>query len=243
MRKIALLNQKGGVSKTTTAFALAKGLQGNVLSVDADPQSNLSFAFGVTDAEYTLQDVFEGLNPDEAIIKGLNLICGDLRLSDADMRYTSVNRAYILQEALEKVQGNYDYAIIDCPPILGVLSMNALTAADEIIIPISVDAFSLQGVTQLNDFIENIRKYCNSDLKISGILRTKYNKRLNITSALDDEIQAAAEKMGTKVFNTCISESVAIRESQMLQTDFFTEAPQAAAVIDYKAFIEEFLRG
>lgn len=243
MRKISLLNQKGGVSKTTTAFALAKGLQGNVLSVDADPQSNLSFAFGVTDAPYTLQDVFEGLNPNEAIIKGLNLICGDLRLSDADMRYTSVNRAYILQEALEKVQGNYDYAIIDCPPILGVLSMNALTAADEIIIPISVDAFSLQGVTQLNDFIENIRKYCNSDLKISGILRTKYNKRLNITSALDDEIQAAAEKMGTKVFNTCISESVAIRESQMLQTDFFTEAPQAAAVVDYKAFIEEFLRG
>ena len=240
MRTVALLNQKGGVAKTTTAYALSKGLEGNVLAVDADPQTNLTFAFGIS-PKHTLQNVFDGMQASEAITD--NLLAGDLSLSDADMRYTNVNRAYILKEALEPIKGDYDYCIIDCPPVLGVLTMNALTVADEVIIPISSDAFSLQGVTQLHDFILNIRKYCNPDLRIAGILRTKYNARLNLSKVLDDEIKQAAERLDTKLFDTCISESVAVRECFVMQQNFLTEAPTAQAVKDYKDFIAEYIGG
>ena len=148
----------------------------------------------------------------------------------------------MLREALEAVADRYDFAIVDTPPTLGILTTNALTAADGVIIPLTADVYALQGLSQLNGLILNVRKYCNRDLKIYGILLTKYNDRQNVSKAMRDQIDGAAAQIGTRVYKTAIRESVAVREAQLLQSDFLKEAPNANAAIDYEAFIDEFVK-
>lgn len=248
MKTIVLSNQKGGVGKTTTSNALAAGLNNRgyrVLAVDLDPQCNLSFSCGVDmlAAEETLYHVFKGESGvKETIIPlklGFDLLPGGLMLSGADMDFTQTGREYMLSEALEEVAGNYDFCIIDTPPTLGVLTVNAMTAADYVIVPLTADLYALQGLTQLNGLINNIRKYCNRGLQIAGILLTKYNDRQNISKALKGSIEQAAEKLGAQVFETCIREGVAIREVQLMKSDLFTEAPKAKVTQDYNDFISE----
>ena len=111
------------------------------------------------------------------------------------------------------------------------------------IVPLTADVYALQGLTQLNGLIHNVRKYCNRGLKIFGLLLTKYNDRQNVSKALRDQISAAAAQLETKVFRTTIRESVAVREAQLLHNDFLKEAPNANAAVDYEAFISEFLEG
>lgn len=250
---ITLTNQKGGVSKSTTAYALAAGLHDKgekVLIVDIDPQGNLSFTAGVDllNIEKSLYEVFKGQctmqEAVQTIQPGLDIVTAGLKMTAADMEFTDVNRAYLLRESLEAVKDHYSYCVIDTPPTLGVLVMNALTASDEVIIPVNADVYSLQGIAQLKQFIDNVRKYCNHhDLTIKGILITKYNSRTNITKALTDAMQTAADSLNTKVFNTKIRASVAVMESQLSKGDLFDEAPKASATLDYKAFIDEYLKG
>ena len=142
---------------------------------------------------------------------------------------------------MEQVAKDYDYCVIDTAPTLGLLTLNALTAADRVIIPLNLEVYSLQGMEQLSGFIENVRKYTNKDLSISGLLITKYNERLNISQALIDNVEQAAKNMNTRVFNTKIRESVAVKEAQLLRGDIYTEAPKATATLDYMAFVDEFL--
>lgn len=250
MKTIVLTNQKGGVAKTTTAYALAIGLhnQGsNVLIIDADPQSNLSYTAGVDDNDQnTLYDVLKGdCKPKDAIRhleKWLDIMSIGLRGTAADMELASrTGREYMLKEAIEAVD-DYDYVVIDTAPTLGLLTLNALTAADLAIIPVNVEAYSLQGMEQLNGFFENVRKYTNKDLKVSGILLTRYNERLNLTQVLKGNVEKAAQTMNTRVFDTKIRESVAVKETQLLRSDIYTEAPKATATIDYKTFVHEFMR-
>ena len=127
--------------------------------------------------------------------------------------------------------------------MLGILTTNALTAADGVIIPLTADVYALQGLNQLNGLIHSVKKYSNKGLKIFGLLLTKYNERQNVTKALRDQVEAAAGQLGTKLFKTAIRESVAVRESQLLHSDFLKEAPNANAAIDYEAFITEFIGG
>ena len=253
MKTIVLTNQNGGVAKTTTAYALVIGLhnQGNnVLIVDSDPQSNLSYTAGVDDNDKnTLYDVLKGdCKPGDAIRhldKWLDIMSVGLQGTAADMELASrTGREYMLKEAIEAIQASndYTYVVIDTAPTLGLLTLNALTAADLAIIPVNVEAYSLQGMEQLNGFFENVRKYTNPDLKVSGILLTRYNERLNITQALKGNVDKAAQVMNTRVFDTKIRESVAVRETQLLRSDIYTEAPKATATIDYKAFVHEFMR-
>lgn len=250
MKTIVLTNQKGGVAKTTTAYALAIGLhnQGNnVLIVDADPQSNLSFTAGVDDnEENTLYDVLKGdCKPKDAIRhldKWLDIMSVGLQGTAADMELAArTGREYMLKEAIEAA-GDYTYVVIDSSPNLGLLTLNTLTASDLAIVPMSVEAYSLQGVEQLSGFIENIRKYTNPNLKVAGILLTRYNERLNITQALKANVEKAASILNTRVFDTKIRESVAVKETQLLRSDIYTEAPKATATVDYKAFVHEFMR-
>ena len=164
MKVITLSNQKGGVAKTSTSNALSAGLYNRgykVLAVDLDPQCNLSFSCGMDmlNTEKTLFDVFKG-NADvtETIIPiklGFDLLPGGLTLAGADMDFTQTGREYMLSEALEKVSENYDYCIIDTPPTLGVLTVNAMTAADYVIIPTTADIYAMQGFTQLYALIQN----------------------------------------------------------------------------------------
>lgn len=249
MRTITLSNQKGGVAKTTTAFAIATTLQSRnnrVLAIDLDPQSNLSFACGIdTIGRKCLYDVFkETVSINDVITHtkhGFDLICGGLSLAGADMDFTRTGREFMLAECLSRIEASYDYCIIDTPPTLGILTVNALTASNDVIVPMTADVYSIQGLAQLNALILNVRKYCNRSLRIAGLLLTKYNDRQNVSRALHDQIETAAKQLNTKVFKTPIRESVAVRESQLMQTDMFREAPKANATVDYLDFIEELI--
>lgn len=251
MQIVALTNQKGGVAKTTTALALATGLhkkKKRVLMADMDAQSNLSFTAGVDllNLETSLYDVFKGTadikDALQTVNVGLDIITGGLQMSAADMEFTSIGREYLLKKNLDKLSDSYDFCVIDTPPTLGVLTMNALTASHKVIIPLFSDIYSLQGISQLQGFIQNIREYCNPDLKIEGLLLTKYTARTNMAQALDEQIQNAAATLETKVFNTRIRQAIAVQESQLLKKDIYTKAPHATATHDYMAFVDEFLQ-
>lgn len=249
MKTVVFANQKGGVAKTTSAAALAAGLSERgfrVIVADCDPQCNLCLSSGVDmlTVEKTLYDVFKGAAAvDDVIVSGLgfDILPGGLALAAADMDFTQAGREYMLSEALETIADRYDYAVVDTAPMLGILTTNALTAADGVIVPLTADVYALQGLNQLNGLIRNVRKYCNRGLKIYGLLLTKYNDRQNVSKVLRDQVDRAAAQLETKVYKTTIRESVAVREAQLLRCDFLKEAPNANATIDYKSFVAEFL--
>lgn len=249
MKTVVFANQKGGVAKTTSAAALAAGLSERgfrVIVADCDPQCNLCLSSGVDmlTVEKTLYDVFKGTaTVDDVIVSGLgfDILPGGLALAAADMDFTQAGREYMLSEALEAISDRYDYAVVDTAPMLGILTTNALTAADGVIVPLTADVYALQGLNQLNGLIRNVRKYCNRGLRIYGLLLTKYNDRQNVSKVLRDQVDRAAAQLETKVYKTTIRESVAVREAQLLRCDFLKEAPNANATIDYKSFVAEFL--
>ena len=249
MKTVVFANQKGGVAETTSAAALAAGLSERgfrVIVADCDPQCNLCLSSGVDmlTVEKTLYDVFKGTAAvDDVIVSGLgfDILPGGLALAAADMDFTQAGREYMLSEALEAISDRYDYAVVDTAPMLGILTTNALTAADGVIVPLTADVYALQGLNQLNGLIRNVRKYCNRGLRIYGLLLTKYNDRQNVSKVLRDQVDRAAAQLETKVYKTTIRESVAVREAQLLRCDFLKEAPNANATIDYKSFVAEFL--
>lgn len=259
MQKIVLTNQKGGVAKTTTAHALATGLHNrqklaaggkkknySILVVDCDPQSNLSYACGVDEyRDGTLYDVLKGKCKTKDAIRttdmGIDVLTIGIAGAAADMELASKTaREYMLSEALDGLK--YDYCIIDTCPSLGLLTLNALTAADGAIIPMNVEMFSLMGAEQLQEFIQNVKKHTNKGLKTYGLLLTKYHERQNITQALQDNIDDTAKLFNSIVFDTHIRESAAVRDNFVLRGDLYAEYPKAAATVDYKTFVDEFIR-
>ena len=250
MQIIAIANQKGGTGKTTTALSLAYGLYGRgnkVLIVDLDPQCNASYALGID--LLNAPTVYQVLKNEKAIKEaiqpvrvGLDVLTGSLSLAGADAEFIQTGREHMLQEVLEPIKNKYDYIIIDDAPTLGIMVTNALTAADQVIIPVGAgDAFSLLGLTQLNGLIQSVQRYCNPSLKIAGLLITRFNKRANANQVMQDQVEHIAEKIGTRVFKTAIRESVSIKESQILRADLFEQSPRANATLDYNEFIKELL--
>lgn len=252
MVTVTITNQKGGVGKTTTAHILSAGLarQGfKVLAVDVDPQTNLTFTAGIDPLEsgvnlYNLmKKQASSLQAVQPTKSGFSIIPGSLDLAGADMEFTQAGREYMLKEALEPLKGEFDFCIIDTPPTLGILTVNALTASQKVIVPMCADVYSLQGLSQLQGLIGNVQKYCNPALTIDGLLLTKYSPRAVINRQLKESLQEVAEQLKTKVYTAAIREAVAIREAQLLQSDIFTEQPKANVTQDYTAFINEFLKG
>lgn len=248
---ITLANQKGGVAKTTTSLALTSGLTNHgyrVLGVDLDPQSNFSLSSGIdtVELEKTLYDVFKRTIDVNSVLLtsplGYDVLPGGLSLAGADMDFTQTGREYMLKEALESLDKEYDYIVIDTPPTLGILTTNAMAASDSVIVPMAADLYSIQGLSQLNGLILNVRKYCNKNLKLVGLLITKYHGNQNISKAVSEKIDEIAQELDTKVFTSKIRESVAIREAQLLHSDIFKDAPKANATVDYTAFIDELLK-
>lgn len=248
MKVITLANQKGGCGKTTTSHTLATGLYNRgykVLAIDCDPQCNFSTVCGLMPpkGQHTLYDVLSLqasiLEAKATIPSGLDVIPGDLMLCGADRKFVKVGSEFMLREVLEK-SPDYDFVVIDTAPSLGILTVNALVAADYLVIPMTPDFFSFQGLEQLKDNIQSVKKYCNSNLKISGILLTRCD-RTSLTKMMKEDIDTAARSMGTKVFRSTVRQGVAIRESQLLQSDIFMESPKANVTAEYSSFIEEFL--
>ncbi len=177
---ISVSNQKGGVGKTTTTGAVAAGfkLKGyKVLCVDLDPQSNLSFSSGAeTEDCPTIYEILKGEAKSSFSIQKMSsfdIISSNILLSGIELEFTQTGREYLLKEALNTVKDKYDYIFIDTPPALSILTVNAFTASDYIIIPMLADIFSLQGIAQLSETIDRVRRYCNPNVKVEGIVLTK----------------------------------------------------------------------
>lgn len=243
---IAITNQKGGVGKTTTCAAFCGGLTESgksVLAIDLDPQGNLSFSLGA-DAEesYTMYDVFKGnctVKEATQCTDNCDVIPANILLSGCELELTGVGREYLLREALSDVMDDYDYIMIDTPPALSILTINAYTAADKLIIPMIAEILSLQGIAQLKETIFAVKKYYNKDLEITGILLNKYNPRLVLTKEVEELAGMIAEQLGTKILSSRISTNVSLAEAPAHGISIMEYAPRSKATAEYRSLINE----
>ena len=251
MSIITISAQKGGVGKTTTAVNLAAALAKlgeHILLVDTDPQANASDTVGAAiDGIATMYDLLtKQCDVSEAIqhIGSLDVIAADPLLAGVETAMASViGKEYRLRDALVPVSGDYDHIIIDTPPQLGLLMLNALTAATEVIIPFTPDRYSLAGIAQLSDTIDNTRRYLNSSLHIMGLLACKTRDREKLTRAVAVELPDIARTMGTRVFDTAIRNAMGVRTAQSERhTLFMGTTSMSVAATDFLALAREILK-
>lgn len=250
MSKIYVIaNQKGGIGKTTTATNLAGILskKGKTLLIDADPQGNSSHTYEAKIEDVaTLYDVIidsEKLPIDEAIQKLPNgdIVASDPLLTKAEKLLDGdVEGFYRLKDALEAL-GDYEYIVIDTAPSLNIILYNCLIAADEVIIPVTADAYAMQGIRQLYDTIMAVKRRQNPALTIAGLLLVKYSGRSNLEKMSLEEIDAQAKEMGTRLFSTSIRECVKTKEAQEAKKLLIDYAPKCTTMQDYLAFADELL--
>lgn len=243
---ITVSNQKGGVGKTTTSAALASGIamtDRKVLGIDLDPQGNLGFCLGGgTESRYTVLDVLNGSVPvQEALVESdtCDLLVSDISLSSNGFENIPGRREYILKNAIAPVIDQYDYAIIDTPPALNLLTVNAYAASDHLIIPMASDILSLVGLAQLKETIESVRSTLNPVLNVLGILLNRFSWRTHLSRDVLDMANQLADQIDSKVFNTKIRSGVAIAEAPAHGESIFTYNLRSGAVLDYLEFIRE----
>lgn len=248
MQVLAITNQKGGVGKSSTASSIGSAYtaQGKrVLFIDLDAQGNLSYCVRASTTGKSAFDVLMGeAKAPEAIqhTAAGDIISASPALASADITLTTTGKEYRLREALEALRGKYDLVIVDTPPALGILTVNALAAADGVIIPAQADFFSLQGIGQLNSTIEAVKKYCNPGLKVYGIVLTRYSARAIISREASAMMEQTAAQLHTKLYKTKIRECIAVKEAQAMRESIFDFAPRSNAAADYKALAEEIER-
>lgn len=246
MKTIAVINQKGGVGKSTTAQAIGSGLTSKgykVLFIDLDMQGNLSYTMRADiEGKYNALGVMQFPNTIFNEIQKTSLgdiVASSPALAGADTIITQTGKEYRLKESLDLIKDNYDFCVIDTPPALGILTINALTACDGAIVPALADIYSLQGIGHLGGTINTVKKYCNPNLKVLGIVMTRFNGRSIITRDVTEMIESTAHNLDTQVYKARIRECTAIREAQALKTDIFSYAPKSNASKDYLDLVEE----
>ena len=243
---ITSANQKGGVGKTTTTATLAAGFKDRgfrVLAIDMDPQGNLGFCLGADyEVSATIYDVLKGECKIQHAIQRtaiVDVITSDILLSAMDIEFSGENREYLLKNALSPILDLYDYIFIDTPPNLGILTINAFTSTDKIIVPMLADIFSLQGITQLCDTINRVRERSNPKIKMLGILLTRYNSRTVFSSEIRATVEYVTKQLSVPIFENQIRNSVMISEAQAMQKSIFKYAPKNNVAKDYGNLIDE----
>lgn len=246
-RVIALVNQKGGVGKTTSTINIGAGLAKKgkrVLLVDLDPQGNLTYSLGIK-ADEVNPTVYQVMKDEatakDAIIKGeFDVIPANIQLSGAELELSSVaGRELILKEALEPLLPDYDYILIDAPPALNMLTINALTACQEVFIPLQAEYLSLNGMLQLTNTVALVSKRLNNDLKITGVIATLYDARKNLNREV---IEAIQERFKDSLFKTYIRDNIALAEAPSYGKDIFSYQPNSNGASDYLQLVDEIIK-
>lgn len=247
-RIIAIANQKGGVAKTTTVASLgaALGEAGQkVLLVDLDPQACLTYSLGLDpeELEFSVHDVLLGRVDARMVVAGTeegpDLIPATIDLAGTEAHLlTRTGREYVLRSVLEDVSDDYDFVILDCSPSLGVLTVNALTAANEVLIPMQCETLSHRGVRQLLDTVGDVQRLCNRDLKVLGVLPTMYDSRTNLAKATLADVE---ERYGLAVIRPPIAKSVRFAEAPSAGRSVLSTARTSRGADAYRKVAERLL--
>lgn len=241
---IAFANHKGGVGKTTTTASVGSILASKgykVLLIDLDAQANLTYSMkqlpDVYQSIYNILVLNESPEPYN-VSKNLDLIPSSQELAMVDIQLSSViARERVLSRALSPIKENYDFILIDCPPSLGVLTLNACTFATDIIIPLIAEVLPFKGLAMINEFISNVREYLNPEVHVSGVLITRWEKT-KLTSGIEQELRSS---WGDLIFKTKIRKNVTIAEAPLESSNIIEYAPKSNGAVDYISFSEELL--
>ncbi len=245
---IAITNQKGGVGKTTTSINLSASIaafEKKTLLIDIDPQANSSSGLGFNKAEISVYEAISGnVEPKEAIqtsyMPNLDVVPASINLVGAEVEMVNIdNREYLLKEFIDEIKDDYEYVFIDCPPSLGLLTLNALTAADAVIVPVQCEYFALEGLGQLLNTINIVKKNFNPNLYIEGVLLTMYDQRLRLSNQVVEEVK---KYFGNRVFNTIIHRNVRLSESPSFEKPVILYDATSTGAKNYMALAAELLK-
>lgn len=247
-KTVALANQKGGVGKTTTSINLAASLavlEKKVLLIDSDPQANATSGLGFEQSQNDLYSILMGeCSIEEAIFQSqelpyLHIIPSSINLVGAEAELPQIEGGqFIMRDAIEKIKSNFDYIIIDCQPSLGLITLNGLTAADSVLIPVQTEYFALEGLGKLLSTIKMVREKLNPDLDIEGFLFTMYDSRLRLANQVVSDVRA---HFPGQVFNTIISRNTRLSEAPSFGKPAILYDASSSGSINYMNLAQEFL--
>lgn len=238
---IAVANHKGGVGKTTSVASIGAVLANKgkrVLLVDMDAQANLTSSYLAAEQERTIYDALKGGEalPVVNLRENLDIVCSSLDMAGVELELSSrMSREYILKDLLEPIQSEYDFILLDCPPSLGLVTLNALAASTSLYIPLTAEALPSKGLKMITDILQMVKRRLNPAIELDGVIITRWENS-NLSKMVENKLRAS---FGDAVFRTKIRKNVAIAEAPLFSKDIITYSPESNGAKDYQALTEE----